>query len=104
MKTDEEIKHSCSTCGKNFSRKDVLKTHQKMHQEVRKRGRMDVDPPEECKEFFEVAALKGILKKFVFNAGKEKDPMVLLGNRKDKVVDRLRKRKCEVVPICAGIL
>ena len=31
---------------------------------------MDVDPTEECKEFFEVAALKGILKTFVFNAGK----------------------------------
>ena len=63
-----------------------------MHQEVRKR--MDVNIPEECKEFYEVAALKGILKKYVFNAGNEKDPMVLLGNR---------KRKCQVVPIRAGL-
>ena len=62
-----------------------------MHQEVRTGRGMDVDTPEECIEFFEVAALKGILKKFVFNAGNERDPMVLLGNRKDNVVDRLRK-------------
>ena len=48
------------------------------------------------------------VKSFVFNAGNEKDPMVLLGNRKDKGVDRLRKKtrkgKCQVVPICAGLL
>ena len=53
---------------------------------------------------FEVAALKGILKKFVFSAGKEKDPRVFLSNRKDKVVKNSEKEVSNGSYLCRSAL
>ena len=90
MKTHDELKHSCTICKKSFARKDVLDRHMKIH-DKQVETPMEVDKDQNCEEFFEEAALRGTLKKFILKAVKEKDPMVLLGNHKDKVIDRLRK-------------
>ena len=90
MKTHDELKHSCTICMKSFARKDVLNRHMKIHYEQVETP-MEVDKDQNCEEFFEEAALRGTLQKFILKAGKEKDPMVLLGNHKDKVIDQLRK-------------
>ena len=49
---------------------------------------MEVD--HNCEEFFEEAALRGSLKKLKLEARNEKDPMVVIGKHKDKVINRLQ--------------
>ena len=52
---------------------------------------MEADQDQNCEDFFDEAAVRETLKRFVLKAGKEKDPLLLLSDHKVKVTDQLRK-------------
>ena len=89
VKIHYEGKYVCPTCEKGFHRRGVLNKHQKIHNEVGEEEHMEVDG--ECEEFFEEAALRGTLKKFILKAATEKDPVVFIGGNKAKITDRLQQ-------------